>query len=180
MKKQDFRLLKLSDVRRMTGLSRSTIYNLIQKGEMPVPMKLSERTSRWREDVILEWIDEKAAEAEEARSEKKEDSDMTQTQSCEVCEGDIDVQPGGWDGGHNANPVVDGRCCSSCNWMIVVPARVGVFNSRDELELAILAKKGGKLGEEAGKNGSDVVKKIHSFEQMFNHIRAQEAANGGG
>lgn len=28
--------------------------------------------------------------------------------------------------GHNAQPVNDGRCCSDCNWMYVVPKRMAL------------------------------------------------------
>ena len=30
----------------------------------------------------------------------------------------------GW--GNNAQPVNDGRCCNSCDWNIVIPARVTI------------------------------------------------------
>jgi hypothetical protein len=30
---------------------------------------------------------------------------------CSICQGDIDVGPSGWDRGHNAGPVNEGRCC---------------------------------------------------------------------
>jgi hypothetical protein len=32
----------------------------------------------------------------------------------------------GWDGGNNAEPVVeDGRCCDVCNSSVVIPVRLG-------------------------------------------------------
>jgi hypothetical protein len=44
---------------------------------------------------------------------------------CSICGGPIDVhQPHGWVYGHNAQPVNDGRCCSECNSMVVIPARL--------------------------------------------------------
>ena len=42
---------------------------------------------------------------------------------CCVCDGPIDVQSNGWAHGHNAQPIADGQCCSSCN-MIVIQQRL--------------------------------------------------------
>ena len=42
---------------------------------------------------------------------------------CSVCDGPIDVQSNGWAHGHNAQPLADGQCCSSCN-MIVIQQRL--------------------------------------------------------
>jgi hypothetical protein len=43
---------------------------------------------------------------------------------CSICLGEIEVGPGGWRDGHNAEPVTPGRCCGYCNGAIVVPARL--------------------------------------------------------
>lgn len=46
---------------------------------------------------------------------------------CCICCGEI----GGDGHGHNASPVMDGRCCGTCNGTIVVPTRIVIFsNSR--------------------------------------------------
>jgi hypothetical protein len=42
---------------------------------------------------------------------------------CCICNKEIDKQ-GAWTQGHNAMPVKDGRCCSSCNSDIVIPERL--------------------------------------------------------
>ena len=45
---------------------------------------------------------------------------------CCICEEEIPVV-GTWDGGNNAEPVVeDGRCCDACNCGVVIPARLKV------------------------------------------------------
>ena len=49
---------------------------------------------------------------------------------CAICKDPIDVQktPEGvvfWTEGHTAMPVVEGRCCTSCNYSVVIPARLG-------------------------------------------------------
>ena len=43
---------------------------------------------------------------------------------CVICKEDIGVQANGWQHGHNAEPVEDGRCCSDCNQTAVIPARI--------------------------------------------------------
>lgn len=50
---------------------------------------------------------------------------------CSICNGEItpqiDPRTGKvvWDQGHNASPITDGRCCSSCNATEVIPTRLG-------------------------------------------------------
>ena len=39
---------------------------------------------------------------------------------CSVCDGPIDVQNNGWAHGHNAQPLADGQCCSSCNGLVIM------------------------------------------------------------
>ena len=49
---------------------------------------------------------------------------------CSICSGPIDdhrhPKTGEvyWTEGHNAEPVNDGRCCTSCNASVVIPARI--------------------------------------------------------
>ncbi|TCB48526.1 AlpA family phage regulatory protein [Acinetobacter sp. ANC 4779] len=40
-------------------LGRSTIYDLVRKGDMPAPVKLSKRVSAWRTADLIEWLDSK-------------------------------------------------------------------------------------------------------------------------
>ena len=47
--------------------------------------------------------------------------------SCSICNEEITADPNGWDGGHNAEPINNGRCCGSCNESIVTPARFGNY-----------------------------------------------------
>jgi prophage regulatory protein len=48
--------LRLPAVIEKTGLSRSSIYRLIQDGKFPPPVKLSARASAWFEHDINEWL----------------------------------------------------------------------------------------------------------------------------
>ena len=48
---------------------------------------------------------------------------------CSICDGHIeplrnDVGEVVWEGGNNAEPVNDGRCCNDCNMTVVIPARI--------------------------------------------------------
>ena len=53
------KLLRLPAVEAATGYKRSTIYHLIQKGEFPSPISLSDtgRASAWIEDEVNAWIE---------------------------------------------------------------------------------------------------------------------------
>lgn len=57
-------VLRLRDVIKMTGLSRSTLYKLIIKGQFPKQIHLTPRTSGWLSSEIEEWISEKAEGSE--------------------------------------------------------------------------------------------------------------------
>ena len=57
------RFLRLNQVKNQTGLSLSTIYNKMNKGDFPKSIKLGERTVAWIELEIEEWINTKIAES---------------------------------------------------------------------------------------------------------------------
>ncbi len=50
------RLLRLKDVLKICGKSRSSIYEAIRRGEFPKPIKLGANTSAWIDSEIDEWI----------------------------------------------------------------------------------------------------------------------------
>jgi prophage regulatory protein len=54
-------LLRLPDVRRRTGLGRSTIYRLIPTGGFPRNFPLGGNRVAWRESDIDRWISERIA-----------------------------------------------------------------------------------------------------------------------
>ena len=58
-------LLKQLEVAAQTTLKRSHMYALIQKGEFPKPIKLSERSSAWVESEVNEWIESKIQQRDE-------------------------------------------------------------------------------------------------------------------
>jgi prophage regulatory protein len=49
-------ILRLPDVKRSTGLSRSTIYLRITQGTFPKPVSLDGRAVDWLEAKIQEWL----------------------------------------------------------------------------------------------------------------------------
>ena len=50
-------LLRRPEVEARTGLSRSTIYFWMKKGEFPQPVKLGTRLVAWRESDIAAWLE---------------------------------------------------------------------------------------------------------------------------
>ena len=50
-------LLKLTEVQKMTGLSRSSIYSYIDKGLFPTQVKLGERSVAWVDQEITAWVE---------------------------------------------------------------------------------------------------------------------------
>jgi prophage regulatory protein len=49
------KFMKLPDVIEKTGLSRSTIYLLMKKGDFPAQIKLGCKSVVWLEDDISQW-----------------------------------------------------------------------------------------------------------------------------
>ena len=50
-------LLRLPEVMKETGLSRSAIYALIAKQSFPRPVQIARKAVRWRRDELSAWID---------------------------------------------------------------------------------------------------------------------------
>ncbi len=59
-------ILRLPKVIKMTGLSRSAIYELIADGQFPAQVNLGPRTVGWVEGEVVDWIESRIA----ARSSK--------------------------------------------------------------------------------------------------------------
>lgn len=50
------RFMRLPEVKSITGLSRSHIYDLISRGKFPRQYKLSSRVSGWLDSEIRDWV----------------------------------------------------------------------------------------------------------------------------
>lgn len=55
-------ILRLPEIKKITGLSRSAIYDLISQGKFPKQIKLTSRSSGWIESEINQWLDDRIAE----------------------------------------------------------------------------------------------------------------------
>ena len=56
-------ILRLPDVKKRTGLSRSTIYNRVDQRSFPQPISLGGRAIGWIEAEINEWLSQRIAES---------------------------------------------------------------------------------------------------------------------
>lgn len=50
------RILRLEQVKGLTGLSRSTIYDYVSKKNFPQPVKLGTHSVGWIESEVQDWI----------------------------------------------------------------------------------------------------------------------------
>ena len=51
------RFIRLREVMSITGLSRTSLYELVKQGRFPSPRKPSPRVSLWCSEEILGWMD---------------------------------------------------------------------------------------------------------------------------
>ena len=54
---QELRLIKLEEVKLLTTLGKSTIYELIDNGTFPRPKQTGPRRVAWRESEVREWLE---------------------------------------------------------------------------------------------------------------------------
>ena len=57
-------LLRLKDVCRIVGLSRSTIYGAMANGRFPRAVRIGVRAVRWRSSDVAAWLASKGAESD--------------------------------------------------------------------------------------------------------------------
>lgn len=60
------RVLRLPSVKDRSGLSRSTIYLRIKKGDFPKPISLGDRAVGWLEKDIDDWLEQKIKNSKES------------------------------------------------------------------------------------------------------------------
>lgn len=56
------RILRLSEVIQITGLSRSTIYQYMEDGKFPKPIKLGSHSVGWVDSEVYDWVNQRIAE----------------------------------------------------------------------------------------------------------------------
>ena len=54
------RLLRREEVETLVGLSRSSIYAAMAKGDFPRPLRVGQRAVRWSEADIAHWLSTRA------------------------------------------------------------------------------------------------------------------------
>ncbi len=59
-------LIRLDEVRRRTGWSRSMIYKQFNCGEFPKPIKLGTRAIAWVSDEVDAWIKQRIKDSKKA------------------------------------------------------------------------------------------------------------------
>jgi prophage regulatory protein len=57
------KLLRRPDVELRTGLSRSTLYEWMKRGDFPQPVKLGARVVAWRESDLTAWLESRETRA---------------------------------------------------------------------------------------------------------------------
>lgn len=55
------RIIRLRELCHRTGLSRSTIYNLVNGGQLQSPVNISARAVGWHDSYITGWIETRQA-----------------------------------------------------------------------------------------------------------------------
>ena len=56
------KIIKMHTVKQLTTFSSSTVYRLIEKGLFPRQIKLSERSSGWIEQEVLDYLNDRVKE----------------------------------------------------------------------------------------------------------------------
>ena len=51
------KLMRRPEVETRTGLSRSTLYDWMKRGDFPLPVKLGTRLVAWRESDVTAWLE---------------------------------------------------------------------------------------------------------------------------
>ena len=57
MSLEERRMMRRPEVERVTGISTSTLYEMIKCGEFPKPVRLGKRAVGWPETVVSDWLD---------------------------------------------------------------------------------------------------------------------------
>ena len=51
------RFLRIDDITQITGLSRATVYRLVEKERFPRPRRIGDRAVAWVHSEVEEWAD---------------------------------------------------------------------------------------------------------------------------
>lgn len=56
------RIIRIREVKEITGLGKSTIYDLIARSEFPKALRLAPKAVGWVESEVLDWVNDRIAE----------------------------------------------------------------------------------------------------------------------
>ena len=59
MSSENRRLLRLPEVRQISGLSKSSIYRMIDRGQFPAQVNIGTRAVAWRETDLQKWLEDR-------------------------------------------------------------------------------------------------------------------------
>ena len=62
------RILRRGEVRERTGLCRSTLYELMQKGAFPRPIRIGQKAVGWLEHEVDDWLNERVRASREVKA----------------------------------------------------------------------------------------------------------------
>jgi len=48
---------RMTELSRIVGLSKTTIYDLIKKGDFPQPVRMTSKSVAWRVKDVTQWVD---------------------------------------------------------------------------------------------------------------------------
>lgn len=66
------RLIRLPEVESLTGLKKSSIYGLMQRGEFPRCVAVTQRAVAWPESACLQWIQDRIQASRESAGARAE------------------------------------------------------------------------------------------------------------
>lgn len=68
-KKEEF--LRLKQVKSLIGLCRSSIYNMINEGKFPRPVRLGPQSVAWLQSEVQLWMSERIADRDQIECDHK-------------------------------------------------------------------------------------------------------------
>ena len=61
---ESLRLMRLPEVLRITGFSRSTLLAMVARGDFPAPLRIGRRAVAWRAREVIAWIESRPRASE--------------------------------------------------------------------------------------------------------------------
>ncbi len=61
------RFIRIAEVIKIVGLSQSTIYSMVKRGEFPRQVAVTSRLVGWPESAVLQWVQDRIAKSNPAQ-----------------------------------------------------------------------------------------------------------------